>query len=721
MGKIEKIYFLIVEWGVYVALFTPLILFRNWFFPFVSSKSIFFRIIVDIIFIAYILLVISNRRYLPKINALTISVTIFVGVLFLTSLTGANFAKSFWSTFERMTGLLTVFHLYAFFIILTGAFKERKYWERILSTSILVGALLSLYTLISNDPTARGGATLGNPSFLGAYLIFDIFLAIILAFAKSGWWRFFYAGLLFIMLWVLFFNPAEPTRGAIGAFLGGVGILGIGYMVFSQSKLLKKLAPFVLSFIILASLGISQTGFFKKHLMDIRELPGASRRVVWQEGFDAWQERPWLGWGLENFNIPFAKHFNSQLPLMADVWYDRVHNIVLDMLTQAGIIGFLSYLIIFIVAIFNLLKLCPRVVKKNNLFFPLGMVAVLAVYFAQNIFVFDMVSSYMMFFLSLAFINFLISKNEERALISPPKRNQLVSLLAGFLLILTIFTFYFGNIRPARAAKLITKGLASSLEQAIVNFQEALAASPISIVEVPELFSKKISDYSFDSKQNRATLENGFTLSIEALKKSIEINPQDYRLYLVTGRHYNNFFFFSQNPEHLKEAEIYLNKALELSPKNQQAYWSLAQVKISQQRSDEAIGLLQKAIDLEPGYSQSHWYLALTYKITGRNELALEKVKDAERAGFDWQGNLDSLKKVIEIYQNLQDDANLIKLYPLAINMDPQNAQFWAAQAVALANLGRFQEARVSAQKAIELKPDFAKEIEEFLNSLPVQ
>ena len=80
---------------------------------------------------------------------------------------------------------------------------------------------------------------------------------------------------------------------------------------------------------------------------------------------------------------------------------------------------------------------------------------------------------------------------------------------------------------------------------------------------------------------------------------------------------------------------------------------------------------------------------------------------------------MGSLKKVIEIYQNLQDDANLINIYPLAIAMDPKNAQLYGAQAAALANLGQFKEARASAQKAVELNPDFAKQLEEFLNSLP--
>ena len=77
---LEKIYFHIIEWGTYLILFTPLVFVRDFFFPYVVPKTIFFRIIVDIILIVYILLVISNRRYRPRINALTIAITVFLGM-----------------------------------------------------------------------------------------------------------------------------------------------------------------------------------------------------------------------------------------------------------------------------------------------------------------------------------------------------------------------------------------------------------------------------------------------------------------------------------------------------------------------------------------------------------------------------------------------------------------------------------------------------------------
>lgn len=724
--SLERLYLFIIEWGTYLALFTPLILAKDFFFPFVSPKTIFFRIIVDIIFIAYLLLVINNRKYLPKFNALNIAVTVFLGILVLTSFTGINFEKSFWSTFERMTGLLTFFHLFAFFIILTSVFKERKHWERILMVSILVGLLLSSYVLLSDDASTRGGGTLGNTSFMSAYLLFNIFFAIILLFTKSGYWKIFYGGALIIFLASLFFNQ-EPTRGAIVAFILGSIILLSGYVFFYllslNKKLLKKLVLAFIILIILGTIGFSQTSFLEEQINEVWQSNSIqSRLVVWNMALQGWQERLWLGWGLENFNVPFAKYFDPALPPTGDIWYDRVHNIVLDVLITSGILGLISYLAIFGTAIFGLLKICKKVTFKKNLLFPLGMIAILVSYFIQNIFVFDMVSSYMMFFLALGFISFLLNSGkvkEENLEDVIQEKNPALQLIAIIFIIFTLLTIYFGNIQPARTSLFIIEGISSPLSESITVFQKAIKTSPIAVFEAPEQFTRKLGGYIHNASQEKATLIRGFEISAEELKKAIDKNPQDFRYYLITGRHYNDFYQLDGKKEYLQEAIYFLEKAIELSPNNQQGYWSLAQTKFFQGKTDEVVELMQIAVDLEPRYSQSHWYLAMTHMSLGENELALEKIKDAENAGFKWRESLEELKKVIAIYQALQNDEELISLYLLAINMDPENAQFWAGLAVTYANLGQFAQAKEAVQKAIDLKPDFLPQLEEFLNSLP--
>lgn len=723
---LEKIYFSIVEWGTYLILFTPLIFLRGYFFPYVVPKTIFFRILVDIILIAYALLLISNKKYKPRMNALTISIACFILISIIASVFGIDFTRSFWSTFERMTGLITFLHLFAFYIVLTSVFKERKYWERILTVSILIGILLVFYVSTSTDPTARGGGTLGNTSFMSAYLIFDIFFALILFLTKKGAWKIFYGFVSVPLIWLLLFPPQEPTAGAIGAFFGGIFLLGFSYLLFrlftSGKALFKKLAIGLIIFLILAGVGFTQTGFFKEKLAQVAQSSSwEARAIVWNMGFEGWKDRPWFGWGEENFNVPFAKHFDPGLPATGDIWYDRVHNIVIDLLISSGIFGLLAYLAIFGTAIFSLLKICPKITEKQNAFFPLGMMALLAVYFVQNFWVFDMISSYMIFFLTLAFVCFLIQGERPKTVSQEEetKEKGISPFLGALLIITTLFTLYFGNIQSSRASQYVVRGISLPLEESLLAFQRAIKASPMAVIETPEQISKKVTNLVSEDDTDKQLLVEGFALAEKELKKSIERNPLDFRTYLILGKQYNDLYYLTGDQEALNKANETLSKARELSPNNQQVYWSLAQTFLAQGSEDEAVEAMQKSVDLDPNFPQSRWYLAMAQKAVQNYESAWESVKEAEKVGFNWRGELEYLKPVIEINQYLKDDKELVELYLLAIEIDPENAQFKAGLAVAYANLGQYAKARQSALEALELNPDFAQDLKDFIAGLP--
>ncbi len=77
---LEKTCLFIIRWSAYLVLFAPLIVNTQFFFPFVAPKTIFFRMVVEIILAAYIFLVMKNRIYRPRISALTVALALFVGI-----------------------------------------------------------------------------------------------------------------------------------------------------------------------------------------------------------------------------------------------------------------------------------------------------------------------------------------------------------------------------------------------------------------------------------------------------------------------------------------------------------------------------------------------------------------------------------------------------------------------------------------------------------------
>ena len=129
-ARLEKILKLTIKVGVVAILFLPLFVYKPVLYPYIFSKIIVFQIIVEIIFVAWLFLMIyCGKKYRPNLkNPLILALTIFMGLLILTSFTGVDIGKSFFSTQERMTGVITMIHFYIWFIVLSTLFKKKKDW-----------------------------------------------------------------------------------------------------------------------------------------------------------------------------------------------------------------------------------------------------------------------------------------------------------------------------------------------------------------------------------------------------------------------------------------------------------------------------------------------------------------------------------------------------------------------------------------------------------------
>jgi len=290
--------------------------------------------------------------------------------------------------------------------------------------------------------------------------------------------------------------------------------------------------------------------------------------------------------------------------------------------------------------------------------------------------------------------------------------------VGAILIIVTVLTFYFGNVRVAEASKLTVRGLSFPLEQSLPDFQKALAISPISQFETVEQLSTRIVALASQQNQNKELLDQGLKSAEDELKDSIAKNPLDFRLQLFLGKFYNNLYQLSGDKAKLDLADEWLKKAGELSPKNEQVYWSLAQTRISEAKLDEAIEFVKKSVELEPRLGQSHWYLALTYRIAGKYDLAVQEANEAERLGYKWRTSADDIKQMVEVYKALGDNVNALSLLETAVSLNPQDYQLWANLADIYSTLGEKEKAKNAAEKISELKPEMKPQVDEFLKAL---
>jgi len=698
--EFEKILKTIIFGGIVLILFTPLILSSKFFFPFVGPKSLYFMGLAEIVFFSWLFLIIFYPKYRPRLNFILLSLTLFTSILIIASLFGADPSYSFWSKFERMTGILMMLHLLAFFLVASSVFREKD-WLKFFSVSIFVGVILSLIALFSKSPLMQSGATIGNDSFLGTYLLFDLFLALYLILKSktepphleegvkvkkrtlfSSPLKIYSSACFLIMGFELIFSEAEAAKLS---FLGGLVLLLFLWLAFNQKRKLKTvglsfLALFVIFVIVFTFFAFQPDSFVRKQIIEktLGETFGG-RFIVWQSAWQGFLERPLLGWGLENFEFAFIKYYDPCLGTArcgGDVWYDRAHNIIFDTLIASGIIGFLSYLTILGGAILILWK---QYYRKAIDFLTAGIFSsILIAYSVQNLTVFDMISSYMIFFLTLGFIGLISSENygpktrvdELRSsspfanarvlegLTSEPLTFEKIAVLQGrnnfkrqakrtsssfssrfarqltalILFILLVFSLFEFVIKPLKTDFYVIKSLrAQNSKERVSLYKKTLSFSSVGRYQVAE----ELADITLTARS-----ELGKTVSLEdykaeldfiseKLEKSVKQSPLNLRSYLKLGQIYNAYVRI--DPQKLSQAEMVLRRAIELSPKNQQIYWELIQTKLYQGEFNEAFSLAEKSLELEPERGQSHLIVIQVAKIMGDDELANKKAEEAIR------------------------------------------------------------------------------------------
>ncbi len=636
----------IVRVGAYLSLLTPLLVSSKFFFPFVGPKSLYFMFLAQLIIFSWFGLLIISKRYRPKINVLGVTLLVMLFLFSLSAIFGVNPSYSFWSKYERMTGILMFLHLTGFFFAVTSVFKREKDWRKMFVVSIITGLVVTVMSLTNEGGSSRGGATVGNTSFMGTYLLFNIFFALYLFFKqKNLYWKIgtgLSAGLMILAVYL------ASARASTLAIFGGLFLFALLYLAFVPKKKIitivgkTLLVVSIITFIAGALMVFQEDNFVKNYFT---EKATKSRLVIWEKAWAGFKEKPILGWGPENFEFIFNKHFNPCMFLSecgGEIWFDRAHNVIFDMLSTTGILGFLAYLAVFISAFFVLWR---QYLKEKIGFLACAIPTVILVaYIVQNLTVFDMISSYLMFFITLCFINVAVSKKEPDQTEKPvkPRKWALWTLLIIFFI--SVFGFV---IQPVRQGSAVIKALSTSDSSERLEFyNKSFYTTPMGVFQIKEFLADKtlnaissvINDVEDPSQINQALISKEMDLVIKALKENVEASPLDFRSVLRLGQLYN--LYATLDVTKLELAEEWALKGVEMAPTNQQAYWNYAQNKLYQRDTESAFELTQQAIDLEPRLIRSHSIALQVAKFAGDMEKGEELLKKALEINPAWEEEL---------------------------------------------------------------------------------
>lgn len=691
----------------------PFIVANSMFFPFITGKNFFFRILVGLLFGIWVLLALRDARYRPTFSWLLVAIVAFVAVIGIADLLGENPFKSIWSNFERMEGWVTLLHLLLYFLVASSVLTTAKLWGWFAHLSVGASMLVAVYGLFQlggvfqiNQGGVRLDATFGNATYLAIYMVFHIFITALLMHRSrlEGWARYLYL-LPMALQAVILYHTA--TRGAILGCMGGALLTALLLSVCLRGR--STLRYFAIGAVALvlafagAFIAIKDAAFVNESPVLSRfstlspaEFTEETRFVIWSMAWEGIKERPWLGWGQENFNLVFNEQYHPEL-YDDEPWFDRVHNIILDWLIAGGAVGLAAYLAIPILCMWYLWHPRNRVhfsVPEKSLWTGLG-----AAYFFHNLFVFDNIASYILFFSILAYVHALIGKpaSGERAWgrgVSP----ETMRVAMPFVLIIVVFGVYFFNGKGVATSRALIDGLsAPTAEARMTSFEQALAYDALGRQEVAE----QMMQFALRAREQRESLEAQqriFARAEEALSQEIERAPRDARTRLFLSALYGGYAF----PERAREQ---IDQAAMLSPRKQIILHQAAFNRVQLGDTDEARRLFQKAFELNTNYTDARILYAVGNLYTGDFDRAEELL-----AGVSNPDELVTNTALLNAYANLGLFEKIAALWEGRVERNPEDFQARLTLSGAYLQLERRDEAVAQLQEAIRVDPNFAEQ-----------
>lgn len=678
-------------YGIIAVLFTPLIspLFLSplgiFLFPDAFAKAIFLRIAIEIIFALTIFSILKKPAPL-KIKPLFLAFLFLWIIMAVSAFTSPQPHQSWWDLQYRSLGFFFYSHLFILLFIIIYFIKDQKTWDRIFAAAICIGGIVSAIGIlqwfgvylkadyITVGGLDRPGATLGNPNTFGAYLV--ILLPITLLFLLQSLKTRPALNIRFIFLCIIFALEigglaVANSRAAILGFLVSLIIFTLFYNF--HKPWIKKIIFGILIFLIIFSATGIKIGFLKNIFIFNRfsaliSSSGATRLTAWQSGLRSFLDRPFLGFGPENFAIAFDRNYDpffGTMPGSDEHWWGRAHNFIIEWLTTLGIAGFSAYLLIYGYMIFHLNRIRKKTENPYLSATTTMLISVFAGYFTYNFFNFDTPAVLTLIFVLWGYSYFLINEHLNKT----PKMESIIParttkyFLVAILFIL-IFIFWSYNLKPfivnARANKTEITFL-DDPEKFFNDYAKITENSGYIEHDLNLRFYALAAKYANWLSQNKKTDDSiaKRKILIGLLEKNLQIMPHYTRNHIFLGD-LHAYLAVSENEnktENFAKARNYYLEAIELSPKRQEGQMGLAQLYRSTGQYDESIKILKNIIGQKEKYGPAHLWLAINYFYKNEIETGTEELKKTVNLGYDlplenlnmiFKDKPEILKKILE-------------------------------------------------------------------------
>lgn len=710
----------IIYVGLFAVPFLTLYVANENFFPYITGKNFWFRIIVEIVLAAYVILALLDTTFRPRFSWLLATFSALLGVMLIATLQAEHVTTALWSNFERMDGYVTIVHVFLYFLVLAGMFKSRAIWTYFLNTTVGVAALVALQGVAQlSGGTTRVDSTLGNAAYMAVYMLFHIFIvALLFARTKVVPYRVIYGLLIVLFVFVLL---QTGTRGtAIGLATGSLAM--VAYMVLFATK-----NPQIRRYAVIATVALVVvfSGFFAvRDSAYIQSKPALARianidlgndlrvrSIIWGMSIEGVKERPLFGWGNGNFNYVFNEQYDPRL-YGQEQWFDRVHNIVFDWLIAGGVVGLLAYGSIFAAIFYYLIIVAWR--KESAIpVMERGILVGLTVgYMTHNLVVFDNIISYIFFAVLLALVHSYYSEEWGGFMKRSLPKPIVTQIAAPIIVVLAVVIVYVVNVPGMRAASgIIDAFRTQDIAQRLSTFEEILALNSFAQQEIVEQLAQQAMGIAQNPGAIDPALRDKFLATAESeLQKMVQEKPGDARLHVFLSSYYR-----ATGDQAKAQAELAIARSL--SPKKQAIILQQGAVEIALGNNEAARDFFAEAFRLDETNDEAREYYYASLLFTGESEQAEGLLASTTPEFKDRIANSDF---VFSALNQAKQYETLAGLYEQRVLATPDNAQQWASLAFLYYQLG--QEAsttnkdrqRIMTDKAIETLARGAKAVPTF-------
>jgi O-antigen ligase len=730
----QKTYLTILKTGIYLSFLAVFWVFGSLLFPFITSKQIYFNILIEILAVFWIVFLIKYPEHSPKKSWISVGLISYFAAILVSCFFSIDFNLSFWGDIERMLGFFHIFHFLIFYFIIITVFREWKEWKILFIISVICAVFVSFYGLANMHYS-----TIGNTAYVSGYLIFNIYFAALLFFREENKaLRWVYLMAIPIMLSEFY---KAYTSGAIVGLAAGIFVFLFLLAVLGKNKKLKInsiAAVVILVFLTVMIYANKDSGFVRNNNflnkltnnVSFQKATFQTRLISWKAAAKDFKNHPVLGIGYGNYAFIFDKYFDPKFYdyTRAETYFDRAHNNIVDIASTTGLVGLLTYLSIFLAAGYYLIK-GFREDKISLVEFSL-ISSLIVAYFVQNLAVFDSLVTYMGLMAILGYVYWLDNKSERVSLGAdkPLVDKGIFSFLIVGILIFTIFYQY--NYKPLKMLKGTINGQMAFAQGDIIGtaeaYKKALSYNTVLDRDSRDSFTRIISGNPDALKKiDKAKAGEILDFAILEAEKNIEYNKEDSlmqagtaQLYLTAGQLYKdsdqNLFNY-----YASKALDAIDKSIASSPERIPPYYLKAQIFLLRGENDKAIATLEYAISLNEKYYDSVCTLARFYFILENNEKGFEAMdKCLDTGGSGTLSPLSYAQNLVNHYAEKEDWPRIIMLYERLTGLSPNDSKVWVNLASLYARVGDKEKAIEAAKKAGELDPSMKDEIDVFIRSL---